>query len=49
VSEAAVASLYSLIAEKAPAAAEPGETTITRMKETMDGDQETFVDWSPNG
>ena len=35
-----VPSLYVLLAEEAPESAEPGETSITRTKETVDNDQE---------
>jgi hypothetical protein len=33
-------SLYVLLAEEASDSAEPGETSITRTKETVDNDQE---------
>jgi hypothetical protein len=33
-------SLYAILAEPAPEAAEAGETSITRAKETLDDDRE---------
>lgn len=33
-------SLYAILAESAPESAEPGETNITRAKETLDDDRE---------
>lgn len=37
------ASLYTLLAEEAPATSEPGETTYTATKETVDNDREAFA------
>ncbi len=33
-------SMYRVLAEEAPECAEPGETSITRAKETIDDDRE---------
>jgi hypothetical protein len=38
----ATMSLYEALAEPAPVGAPLGETTITKMKETIDNDVETF-------
>jgi hypothetical protein len=35
-------SLYAVLAEPAPESAEPGETSITRTKETVDADREAL-------
>lgn len=40
--ETAPQSLYAVLAEPAPESAEPGETSITRAKETLDGDKEAL-------
>ena len=34
-------SLYAVLAEPAPESVEPGETSITRAKETLDDDRES--------
>ena len=40
--DTALGSLYVVLAEPAPESSEPGETSITRAKETVDDDREAL-------